>query len=86
VHHSRSPCLWHNFLVTLFGLLSAAACAFGQSDAGTIDHVRLLVHDMGACQDVYRNTLGFNLTRAEAVAYREDWQMGARRGSMMGAV
>jgi hypothetical protein len=71
VHYRRSPCLWHNFFVTLFGLLSAAACAFGQSDAGTIDHVRVLVHDMEVCQDVYRNTLEFDLTRAEAVAYQE---------------
>jgi catechol 2,3-dioxygenase-like lactoylglutathione lyase family enzyme len=71
VHHSRSRCLSDNVLVALFGLLSAAACAFGQSDAGTIDHVRVLVHDMGVCQDVYRNTLGFNLSHAEAVAYQE---------------
>jgi catechol 2,3-dioxygenase-like lactoylglutathione lyase family enzyme len=45
--------------------------AFGQSDAGTIDHVRVLVHDMGACQEVYRTTLGFELSHAEAVVYQE---------------
>jgi catechol 2,3-dioxygenase-like lactoylglutathione lyase family enzyme len=79
VHHSRLPCLWHKLLVTLFGLLSAAACAFGQSDAGTIDHVRVLVHDMGACQDVYRNTLGFDLSRAEALVYQEGSAHNAAR-------
>jgi catechol 2,3-dioxygenase-like lactoylglutathione lyase family enzyme len=63
--------LVHSGSVTLLGLLFAAASSWGQSNDLKIDHVRVLVQDIGACQDVYRNTLGFNLTHADAVVYQE---------------
>jgi Glyoxalase-like domain len=71
VRHSRWSCAWPSALLTLPGILFVAAGALGQSDSGIIDHVRVLVHDMGACQDVYRNTLGFDLSHAEALVYQE---------------
>jgi hypothetical protein len=55
----------------LFGILFAVVGAPAQSDIGTIDHVRVRVHDIKAGQDVYRNTLGFDLFRPEPVVFPE---------------
>lgn len=71
MRYNRSSCVLHRASHILFFTLFATAGAFGQSDPGSIDHVRILVHDMGACQDVYRNKLGFDLSRTEAVVYQE---------------
>jgi len=43
----------------LFAALTAST-AHGQASAGTLDHVRILVRDINACDDVYRK-LGFDL-------------------------
>jgi hypothetical protein len=41
-----------------------AAAAFGPSDAGPIDHVRILAKNMEVWQNTYRSALGFDLARA----------------------
>lgn len=53
------------------GLLFASGSVLAQSDAGTVDHVRVLVHDITAAQDTYRNVLGFDIRHAEATVYPE---------------
>ena len=59
----------------LAGLLVAlsfgAPLGMGQSEAGTIDHVRILVRDISASRQVYRDVLGFDLPRAEPFVYQE---------------
>jgi catechol 2,3-dioxygenase-like lactoylglutathione lyase family enzyme len=55
----------------LFGILFALAGALAQSDVGTIDHVRVLVRDIKAAQDVYGDTLGFNLFGPEPDVFPE---------------
>ncbi len=55
------------FSFVLFGILFAVVGAPAQSDIGTIDHAR----DIKAAQDVYRNTLGFNLFRPEPIVFEE---------------
>jgi catechol 2,3-dioxygenase-like lactoylglutathione lyase family enzyme len=49
-------------------LCSSALC---QSEVATIDHVRILVHDIAAAQNQYRNLLGFDMSRAKPFIYPE---------------
>lgn len=71
MRYSRWSSGQHIILPGLFQSLFVAACAFGQANAGVIDHVRILAKDMGVCQNIYRNTLGFDLAHADAVVYEE---------------
>jgi 4-hydroxyphenylpyruvate dioxygenase-like putative hemolysin len=50
-------------------LLSSSAV--GQSEMASIDHVRILVHDIAAAENQYRSVLGFDMTRTEPVLYPE---------------
>jgi hypothetical protein len=62
------------------GLLFASGSVLAQSDAGTVDHVRVLVHDITAAQDNYRNVLGLDIRHAEATVYPEG---SAHNGSFL---
>jgi hypothetical protein len=43
-------------------------CAFAQSnDLGSINHIRIIVHDVQASKDIYSNVLGFNFPRPTPV-------------------
>ncbi len=53
------------------GLPLPSRSALGQSGTGSIDHVRVLVHDIVAAQNQYRNVLGFDLSRTEPIIYQE---------------
>jgi catechol 2,3-dioxygenase-like lactoylglutathione lyase family enzyme len=58
-------------IVIALGLLSLSSSALGQSETGGIDHVRVLVRDIVAAQSQYRSVLGFDMSRAEPIIYRE---------------
>lgn len=60
-------------LIVLIGLgvPSLFTSALGQSETAGIDHVRILVKDMAASQNQYRDVLCFQMNRAEPVIYSE---------------
>jgi catechol 2,3-dioxygenase-like lactoylglutathione lyase family enzyme len=58
-------------VVIALGLSLLSSSALGQAETGSIDHVRILVHDIAAAQNQYRNVLGFDLSREEAFTYPE---------------
>jgi hypothetical protein len=53
--------------VTCFVTVSA----LGQSEVGIIDHIRVLVRDINASREVYRDVLGFGLPRPEPIVFQE---------------
>ena len=58
-------------VVITLALTSLSSSALGQSETGSIDHVRVLVRDIVAAQNQYRGVLGFDMSRAEPIIYQE---------------
>lgn len=59
-----------SIIVVALALFLQCSSALGQSDAPTLDHVRVLVHDIAAAQNTLHK-LGFEVRRPEASVYQE---------------
>jgi catechol 2,3-dioxygenase-like lactoylglutathione lyase family enzyme len=59
--------------IVLIALVLPLLCsrAIGQSGTSGIDHIRIVVRDIVAAQDQYRNVLGFDLSVAKPISYPE---------------
>lgn len=58
------------WIIVVVAGLPLSGSLFGQSEAPALDHVRVLVNDIGAAQNAW-HTLGFDMRRPEASVFQE---------------